>query len=87
MASREQNERRFVAWEDLPDGGRRYWIDIAGRDRGRARYVKTVDADENTIRFVQEIYDEQDRLVSVHEKYPTDTGHRHAENGDGGETA
>jgi hypothetical protein len=31
---------------------------------------------ERTLRFCQEIYDEQGRLVEVHEKYPIDRGHR-----------
>jgi len=42
----------------------------------RARYLKEVDAQEVTLRFWQEIYDEQSNLVEVHEKYPVDTGHR-----------
>jgi hypothetical protein len=42
----------------------------------RARYLKEVDADEKTLRFSQEIYDGEGRLVEVHEKYPIDRGHR-----------
>jgi hypothetical protein len=38
--------------------------------------VKEVDVDENTVRFWQEIYNEQDTLVEIHEKYPVDKGHR-----------
>jgi hypothetical protein len=34
-----------------------------------------VDAREITLRFWQEIYDEQGTLVEVHEKYPLDKGH------------
>jgi hypothetical protein len=75
MASREQNERRFDAWVDLSHGGRRYWLDIPGRDRGRARYVKEVDGLERTLRFWQEIHDDQGNLVAFHEKFPEDTGH------------
>ena len=41
-----------------------------------ARYLKEVDASETTLRFWQEIYDDQNRLVEVHEKYPVDKGHR-----------
>ena len=48
----------------------------AGRHGWRARYLKEVDANEKTLRFWQEIYDDQDRLVEVHEKYPVDRGHR-----------
>ena len=38
--------------------------------------VKEVDADEKTIRFAQEIYDQAGRLVAVHEKFPVDLGHK-----------
>lgn len=38
--------------------------------------MKEVDAEEITIRFAQEIYDETGSLVEVHEKYPVDFGHR-----------
>jgi hypothetical protein len=76
MASREQNERTFGSWEELPGGGRRYIRDYAGRAGGRARYIKEVDASEATVRFAQEIYDRDGRLVSVHEKFPVDLGHQ-----------
>lgn len=76
MANREQNERRFPQWDDLPDGGRRYYRTVTGKISGYARYVKIVDADENTLSFVQEIYDDEDRLTGVHQKYPQDTGHQ-----------
>lgn len=48
---RAQNERKFEAWEALPDGGRRYWVDVKGRSGWRARYVKQVDREEATVRF------------------------------------
>jgi hypothetical protein len=48
MASRAQNERKFGQWEELPHGGRRYFRDFVGRAGGRARYIKEVDASENT---------------------------------------
>lgn len=76
MASREQNERTFGSWQELPGGGRRYTREYAGRARGRARYIKEVDAAETTIRFAQEIYDREGQLVSVHEKFPVDLGHK-----------
>ncbi len=79
MATRSQNEHDFPNWEDLSDGGRRYWIDKPGRVRGFARYVKIVDADEVTQSVVQEIYDHQGRLVGRHQKYPVDTGHEDVE--------
>jgi hypothetical protein len=62
----------------LPGGGRRYWLDVPGRQGWKARYVKEVDAEESTIRFWQEIYGRDGRLVQVHEKYPVDRGHRDA---------
>lgn len=40
MSAREQNERKFPNWEELPEGGRRYWLGIPGRHGWRARYVK-----------------------------------------------
>jgi hypothetical protein len=41
-----------------------------------ARYLKLVDQQENTIRFWQEIFNEQGLLVEVHQKYPIDLGHQ-----------
>ena len=76
MSSRAQNEKKFGTWADLPNGGRRYWLDIAGRLGWRARYFKQVDTQENTVRFWQEIYDGQGKLVEIHEKYPVDKGHQ-----------
>ena len=76
MSTRTQNEKKFGHWEDLPEGGRRYWRDVAGRQGWRARYLKEVDANELTRRFWQEIYDETGKLVETHEKYPVDQGHR-----------
>lgn len=35
-----------------------------------------VDRAETTLRFRQEIYDDQGRLAEVHEKYPVDKGHQ-----------
>ena len=49
---------------------------FAGRAGGRARYIKEVDATENTIRFAQEIYDANGQLVAIHEKFPVDLGHK-----------
>jgi hypothetical protein len=73
---RQQNERKFGNWTVLPDGGRRYWLDVLGRTGWLARYVKEVNAEEETMRFYQEIYDEAGRLVEVHGKYPVDKGHQ-----------
>lgn len=73
---RQQNERKFGAWRDLPDGGRAYSFEVKGRSGWRARYVKEVDAEESTVRFYQEVFDADGRLREVHEKYPTDLGHQ-----------
>jgi hypothetical protein len=75
MATRSQNERDFPNWRELPEGGRRYWVEKPGRVRGFARYVKIVDADEVTISIVQEIYDQNGTMTARHQKYPVDTGH------------
>lgn len=72
---RALNERRFGSWGELPGGGRRYWYEAEGRQGWRARYVKEVDAEENVVRFRQEIYNESGVLVERHEKYPVDRGH------------
>lgn len=78
MSTRSQNEKKFSGWEELPGGGRRYWIDVSGRQGWRARYLKEVDANEVTLRFWQEICDGQGRLTEIHEKYPIDKGHQKA---------
>jgi len=78
MGTRAHNERKFPHWQVLPGGGRRYWIDVHGHLGWKARYVKEVDAAERTLRFWQEIHDDLDRLIEMHEKYPVDRGHRKA---------
>lgn len=76
---RQANERKFGQWEEFPNGGRRFWYDMRNRSGWRARYVKEVDSLERTTRFAQEIYDAENRLTEVHEKYPVDLGHRRVE--------
>ena len=83
MATRKQNESRYDNWVDLADGGRRYWYDVAGKQRGFARYIKIVDADENTLQFVQEIYNDDGKLIEIHQKYPLDTDHQKINSADG----
>jgi hypothetical protein len=51
MTARIDNERKFTNWEELPDKGRKYWLDIVGRLGWRARYVKIVDSEEKTFFF------------------------------------
>ena len=60
----------------MPDGGRRYRLNVTGRLGWIARYFKDVDANETTQRFWQEIYDDQGKLIETHEKFPVDKGHR-----------
>ena len=76
MSTRAQNEGKFDQWEELPGGGRRYRLDVLGRLGWLARYLKDVDANETTLRFWQEIYDDRGKLVETHEKFPVDTGHQ-----------
>jgi len=76
MSSRAQNEKKFGHWTDLPTGGRQYWLDTVGKMGWQARYLKEVDAQETTLRFWQEIYDDQGKLVEIHQKFPVDTGHQ-----------
>lgn len=75
MSTRAHNEKKFQRWEELPDGRRRYILEIAGRLGWSARYLKEVDPNEVTLRFWQEVYDDHGKLVEVHEKYPVDKGH------------
>jgi len=78
VSTRAQNEKKFGQWQELPNGGRRYWMDVFGRQGWRARYVKEVAENETTVRFSQEIYDERGRLSEIHDKYPVDKGHTKA---------
>ena len=75
-SKRIENERKFSNWEELVDGNRKYWFEIQGRFGWKARYVKIVDGNELTLSFMQEIYNEYDVLIEIHEKYPVDNGHR-----------
>lgn len=76
MSTRSQNERKFSHWDELPGGGRRYQLDVPGKLGWLARYLKEVDANETTLHFWQEIYDDRGKLVETHEKFPVDKGHR-----------
>ena len=50
--------------------------DLKGRNGWLAKYIKTVDNNEDTVEFFQEIYDENGTLVEIHLKYPVDKGHK-----------
>lgn len=73
---RQENEKKFPNWKELPDGSRLYWFVIEGRMGWKAKYLKKVDNKESTLSFWQEIYDKAGILVEVHEKYPVDKGHK-----------
>ncbi len=72
---RIKNEQKFKFWDELPDGGRRYWLIVSGQKGWSAKYVKIVSSDEQTLSFCQEIYDNEGRLKEIHMKYPDDLGH------------
>ncbi len=73
---RKRNEKKFVNWKDLSDGGRKYYLEITGRHGWKARYVKEVNRNEETMKFYQEIYDDKGKLTEIHEKNPEDKGHK-----------
>jgi hypothetical protein len=74
-SKRRKNESQFKNWAETETGGRIYWFEVQGKWDWKARYVKEVDNEENTIAFRQEIYDDQGVLREIHEKYPIDKGH------------
>ena len=76
LATRRENEKKFQQWEDHDDGTRTYWYEVLGKHGWRARYIKHVDANEDTIAFRQEVYNEQGELAEIHEKYPVDKRHQ-----------
>ena len=80
-SKRRENERKFGTWDELPDGSRLHFYEVQGPHGWKARYVKEVDASEKTMKFYQEIYDENDRLIEIHEKYPVDKGHSRVKGG------
>ena len=76
MSTRSANEKKFSEWEATQNDGRLYWRKVHGRHGWYALYFKETDANEKTLRFWQEIYNENDKLVELHEKYPVDKGHQ-----------
>jgi len=49
---------------------------VEGQKGWYAVYYKEVDMEEKTLRFWQEIFDEQNKLRAIHHKYPEDKGHQ-----------
>ena len=80
LHKRKNNEKRFENWKELSNGHRIYYYEIQGRQGWKARYVKEVDKNEKTVRFYQEIYNNDNKLIERHEKYPVDKGHHRMEN-------
>ncbi|MEW6419984.1 MAG: hypothetical protein AB1480_18025 [Nitrospirota bacterium] len=78
---RRINEKKFTGWDGLPNGGRRYYLEVKGRHGWKARYIKEVDANEETIKFFQEVYDEKGNMIEIHEKFPMDKGHKKTKEG------
>ncbi len=73
---RAKNEREFDTWIQTEDGGRIYSFVVAGKLGWKAKYLKEVNGEEITIKFWQEIYDQNNILKEIHEKYPVDKGHQ-----------
>jgi hypothetical protein len=47
--------------------------DVSSRSGWKVRYLKEVDANEVTLRFYQEVYNEIGEMIEVHHKYPVVT--------------
>jgi hypothetical protein len=75
VGTRKENEKKFRNWIHLESGGRLYSYMVLGKMGWSAKYLKEVDQNEETIRFWQEIFDENGNLKEIHEKYPIDKGH------------
>lgn len=73
---RLSNEKEYDLWIEKKDGGRIYSFEIIGRFGWTSKYLKETDAEETTLKFWQEIYDENGNLNEIHEKYPVDKGHK-----------
>ena len=70
MGLSAKSGKTIRALRGLPAGGRRFRLEIRCRSGGRAVYFEEFDPAKKTVRFWQEIYDEEGRLVEVHEKFP-----------------
>ncbi|MEP6512472.1 MAG: hypothetical protein ABJA79_01290 [Parafilimonas sp.] len=76
IEKRTANEKKFDGWIEKIDGGRVYSFQIHGKHGWLAKYLKETDAEENTLKFWQEIYDDKGILKEIHEKFPVDKGHQ-----------
>lgn len=59
---RKKNEREYDTWVEKEDGGRIYSFEIKGKLGWKALYLKEVDGKEITLKFWQEVYDENNIL-------------------------
>ena len=75
MRKQRANEKKYKQWQET-EAGRLYVRKVHGQKGWYAAYYKEVDKEENTLRFWQEIYDEQNNLKEIHHKYPDDKGHQ-----------
>ena len=73
---RLSNEKEYDLWIEKSDGGRIYSFEIEGRFGWVSKYLKETDADEITVKFWQEIYDENGKLKEIYEKFPVDKVHK-----------
>ena len=73
---RQKNEMEFDLWIEKENGNRIYSFEIPGKSGWKAKYLKETDNEEITIKFWQELYDENNVLKEIHEKYPVDKGHK-----------
>ena len=48
---REVNERKFSNWEES-ENGRLYWFEIEGKYGWKAKYLKLVDENDITLKFL-----------------------------------
>jgi hypothetical protein len=72
---RATNEKKFKSWKET-ENGRVYILTIKGKLDWTAKYVKEVNFEETTISFKQEIYNDRNELIEIHEKFPIDKGHK-----------
>jgi hypothetical protein len=77
MATRKQNEAEYHFWEELPDGGRRYWKQRPGVKSGYQQIVKFVDSNEVTLLVLQEVYNDDGKLIEKHQKFPSGSEHKY----------
>jgi hypothetical protein len=76
LQKRKKNESEYDKWTENADGSRIYSFEIKGRLGWKALYLKEINSEEITLKFLQEVYDEKNILQEIHEKYPIGKGHQ-----------